>query len=155
MGELKIFFTEPSPAPSQYKVRYKLTTTSTWQETTVAGPPPLLVTGTTSQQEYDVEVYSDCGSGVFSTPDTDIAPWAECDSYTFRNDGASPATLTYGACGYNTTSTVVTLDPGETFGPVCIVDITSISGFYGFIMGAGIVIIASSSNCTTISPTGT
>lgn len=155
MGQLKIFFTAPVPAPSQYKVRYKLTSTSVWQEVTVAGPPPLTILGTTSQQLYDVEVYSDCGGSVFSSPDTDVADWAECDSYTFRNNGETSATLTYGACGYNTLSTVVTLIPGQTYGPVCIADITSIYGFYGFIMGAGIVIIGTSSNCTTISPTGT
>lgn len=100
MATLYIDFTEPSPAPSQYRVRYKQTTDSIWTETTISLPPPFSITGTVASVEYDVEVYSDCGAGVFSQPDTDIATVSDCQEYTFDNtNGASLQTLNYYECG--------------------------------------------------------
>lgn len=100
MATLYIDFTEPSPAPSQYRVRYKQTTDSTWTETTLSSPPPFSITGTVASVEYDVEVYSDCGSSVFSQPDTDIATVNDCQEYTFDNtNGVSLQTLDYYECG--------------------------------------------------------
>lgn len=154
MGQLQISFTEPSPAPSQYKVRYKLTTDSTWTETTIASPPPFVITGTTSNQLYDVEVYSDCGSGVFSSADSTIADWSQCDSYTFENTGGSSSELTYYPCGYNDTARTYVMDPGDVVGPLCLAVSTSIPGGTLYILGPGIVITGASSDCTTTTPTG-
>jgi len=154
MGELHINFTEPSPAPASYKVRYKLTSTSTWTETTEAGSPPFVISPVTSNQEYDVEVYSDCGAGVFSSADTDVAPWAQCDSYTFENTGGTTENLTYYPCGYNDTAVVVSMAPGDTVGPVCLAASTSIPGNTLYIVAGGIVITGGSSNCTVTTPTG-
>lgn len=100
MATLYIDFTEPSPAPSQYRVRYKQTTDSTWTETTISSPPPFSITGTVASVEYDVEVYSDCGAGTFSQPDTDIASVSDCQEYTFDNsNGVNLQTLSYYECG--------------------------------------------------------
>lgn len=100
MATLYIDFTEPSPAPSQYRVRYKRTTDSIFTETTIASPPPFSITGTVATVEYDVEVYSDCGDGVFSLPDTDIASVSNCQEYTFDNsDGSNTQSFSYYPCG--------------------------------------------------------
>lgn len=156
MATLYIDFTEPSPAPSQYRVRYKQTTDSTWTETTISSPPPFNITGTVATVEYDVEVYSDCGSSVFSSPDTDIAPWTECDSYTFENNTiVVPSTVTYAPCGYNDAFITHTFTTsGEVFGPVCIA-VNSSAGVTGYTLGTGTIITATSSDCTVISSTGT
>ena len=119
MGTLYINFTEPSPAPSQYKVRYKQTTDSTWTEVTLSSPPPFTIAGTVSGVEYDVEVYSDCGGGVFSLPDTDIAQFDDCQEYSFNNSSGVDQTLTYWLCG-GTTSTTIIMANGDVEGPLCI-----------------------------------
>jgi hypothetical protein len=107
MATLYIDFTEPSPAPSQYRVRYKQTTDSIWTETTISSPPPFSITGTVATVEYDVEVYSDCGSGVFSSPDTYVAEFSDCQEYTFDNSaGVSLQTISYYECGGSSVSTI-------------------------------------------------
>jgi hypothetical protein len=107
MATLYIDFTEPSPAPSQYRIRYKQTTVSTWTETTISSPPPFSITGTVAGVEYDVEVYSDCGAGVFSSADTYIAEFNDCQEYTFDNSsGVSLQTVSYYECGGSSVSAV-------------------------------------------------
>lgn len=121
MASLYITFTEPSPAPSQYKVRYKQTTDSTWTEVTLPSPPPFTIAGTTAGVEYDVEVYSDCGSGVFSLADTDIAQFDDCQEYDFTNNSGVDQTLTYWLCGDpGANSTTITMANGDVEGPFCI-----------------------------------
>lgn len=121
MATLYITFTEPSPAPSQYKVRYKQTTDSTWTEVTLSSPPPFTIAGTVSGVEYDVELYSDCGGGVFSQPDTDIAQFDDCQEYDFANNSGVDQTLIYYACGDPSgTSITITMANGDVEGPLCI-----------------------------------
>jgi hypothetical protein len=121
MSSLYITFTEPSPAPSQYKVRYKQTTDSTWTEVTLSSPPPFTISGTISGVEYDVEVYSDCGSGVFSLADTDIAQFDDCQEYSFNNSSGVDQTLIYYPCGDPAGASItITMLNGEVEGPFCI-----------------------------------
>jgi hypothetical protein len=121
MATLYITFTEPSPAPSQYKVRYKQTTDSTWTEVTLPSPPPFTISGTTSGVEYDVEVYSDCGGGVFSLPDTDVAAFDDCQEYSFNNSSGVDQTLTYYPCGDPAGDSItITMANGDVEGPFCI-----------------------------------
>lgn len=121
MATLYITFTEPSPAPSQYKVRYKKTTDSIFTEVTRSSPPPFTILGTTSGAEYDVEVYSDCGSGVFSLADTDVAAFDDCELYSFSNPSGVNQTLIYSPCGNEPGDTVtITMPNGDVEGPFCL-----------------------------------
>lgn len=121
MATLYITFTEPSPAPSQYRVRYKKTTDSTWTEVTLPSPPPFTIPGTTSGVEYDIEVYSDCGGGVFSIPDTDIAQFDDCQEYDFANNSGVDQTLIYWLCGDpGANSTTIIMTNGDVVGPLCL-----------------------------------
>jgi len=119
MGNLYITFTEPSPPPSQYKVRYKKTTDSTWTEVTLPSPPPFTIAGTTAGVEYDVEVYSDCGAGVFSQADSAVAAFDDCQEYDFANNSGVDQTLTYWPCGA-VNSITITMVNGDVEGPFCI-----------------------------------
>jgi len=150
MGTLYIDFTEPSPAPSQYKVRYKKTTDSTWTDTTLASPPPFNISVVSSPSEYDVEVYSDCGSGVFSPADTDVAPYYECAEYTFTNAGATAETVDFHYCGTISTVTTISIPAGGTVGPYCITVGSSI-GSPPFVFNGGPNVSETSTGlCNTI-----
>lgn len=156
MATLYIYFTEPTfPTPSQYKVRYKPTTSSTWTETIISGPAPLSIPGTTDSIEYDVEVYSDCGEGVFSAADTDIAPFARCNSYTFENTDSVSHDITYYPCGYNDVGVTVTAAAGETVGPFCIaIETTIIGSVLWDTLDPTVLANEVTVNCTTTTPTG-
>jgi hypothetical protein len=121
MPSLYITFTEPSPAPSQYKVRYKQTTDSTWTEVTLPSPPPFTIAGTTSGVEYDVEVYSDCGEGVFSLADTFVAAFDDCQEYSFDNASGVNQTLIYYPCGDPAGDSItIIMANGDVEGPFCL-----------------------------------
>jgi len=121
MGNLYITFTEPSPAPSQYLVKYKKTSDSTWTEVSLASPPPFIIPGTTAGVEYDVEVYSDCGDGSFSQADTDVAAFDDCQEYSFNNSSGVDQTLIYWPCGDpGANSITITMSNGDVEGPFCI-----------------------------------
>lgn len=121
MATLYITFTEPSPAPSQYKVRYKRTTDSIFTEVTLPSPPPFTIPGTVSGVEYDVEVYSDCGGGVFSLADTDIAAFDDCQEYSFSNPSGVNQTLIYYPCGDPAGDSItIIMANGDVEGPFCI-----------------------------------
>ena len=121
MGTLYITFTEPSPAPSQYRVRYKQTTDSIFTEVTLPSPPPFTIPGTISGAEYDVEVYSDCGAGVFSLADTDIAAFDDCQEYSFSNSSGVNQTLIYYPCGDPAGDSItIIMANGDVEGPFCI-----------------------------------
>lgn len=121
MATLYIDFTEPSPAPSQYRVRYKQTTDSIFTEVTLPSPPPFTIPGTISGVEYDVEVYSDCGGGVFSLADTDIAAFDDCQEYSFSNPSGVNQTLIYYPCGDPAGDSItIIMANGDVEGPFCI-----------------------------------
>jgi hypothetical protein len=121
MGNLYITFTEPSPAPSQYIVKYKKTSDSTWIEVSLPSPPPFIIPGTTAGVEYDVEVYSDCGAGVFSQADAAVAAFDDCQEYDFANNSGVDQTLTYWPCGDPAGNSItITMVNGDVEGPFCI-----------------------------------
>jgi hypothetical protein len=121
MPSLYITFTEPSPAPSQYKVRYKQTTDSTWTEVTLPSPPPFTIAGTTGGVEYDVEVYSDCGGGLFSLADTFVAAFDDCQEYSFDNASGVNQTLIYYPCGDPAGDSItIIMANGDVEGPFCL-----------------------------------
>lgn len=155
MPILHIDFTEPSPAPSQYKVRYKLTTDSTWTELTIAGPPPFDIGAPYSIDGYDVEVYSDCGSGIYSSAGTTIAPYYECAEYEFTNTNpSSPETVEYYPCGTIDYTVTVNVPSSATVGPFCLT-VGSTEGTIPFVFNAGPSIVdVSSGPCSSV-PTPT
>lgn len=120
MATLYIDFTEPTPTPASYKVRYKPTVSATWTEVTLASPPPFSITsGIVTGTSYNVEVYTDCGSGVFSTPDTTASTVDDCQEFTFSNSSGIDQTLDYTLCG--TTSMVsIAITNGSSVGPLCL-----------------------------------
>lgn len=120
MATLYIDFTEPTPAPADYKVRYKPTASSTWTEVTLTGPPPFSITsGIVTGTAYNVEVYSDCGSGVFSAPDTTTSAVDDCQEFSFSNSSGVDQTLIYTLCTTGVTNTI-TIPNGGVEGPYCL-----------------------------------
>lgn len=113
-SKIIVNFTAPSGTTSNYLIKYKPTTSSTWTEVSVSGTPPFTVfESADSAITYDVEVYQECPGGVLSLPDTDISESCQCNSYTFENTTGADATITYTPCGLSETTR--TLAPLEIF----------------------------------------
>ena len=114
MSTLYVKFTPPSPAPSNYKIRYKKTTDPSYTEVlfTATTPTPATedfsITGVTSGVNYNVEVQSYCGRGVYAAGFPVISAPDDCQTYFFNNtDAVTTFDVEYVLCG----STTVIVEP--------------------------------------------
>jgi len=104
MSTLYVTFLPPSPVPSQYKIRYKQTTDPSYTEviypTTGLSPEEFSITGVTSGVNYNVEVQSYCGDGVYAAGFAVISTPDDCQTYLFGNtDPVTPFDVEYVLCG--------------------------------------------------------
>ena len=112
MSTLYVTFIPPSPVPSQYKIRYKHTTDPSYTEvvypSTGLSPEEFSITGVTSGVNYNVEVQSYCGRGVYAAGFPVISAPDDCQTYFFNNtDAVSTFDVEYVLCG----STTVIVEP--------------------------------------------
>jgi len=112
MSTLYVTFIPPSPVPSQYKIRYKQTTDPSYTEvvypSTGLSPEEFSITGVTSGVNYNVEVQSYCGRGVYAAGFPVISAPDDCQTYFFNNtDAVSTFDVEYVLCG----STTVIVEP--------------------------------------------
>jgi hypothetical protein len=107
MSTLYVTFIPPSPVPSQYKIRYKQTTDPSYTEviypSTGLSPEEFSITGVTSGVNYNVEVQSYCGRGVYAAGFPVISTPDDCQTYFFGNtDAVSTFDVEYVLCGSTT-----------------------------------------------------
>ena len=112
MSTLYVTFIPPSPVPSQYKIRYKQTTDPSYTEvvypSTGLSPEEFSITGVTSGVNYNVEVQSYCGRGVYAAGFPVISAPDDCQTYFFNNtDAVTTFDVEYVLCG----STTVIVEP--------------------------------------------
>lgn len=112
MSTLYVTFIPPSPVPSQYKIRYKQTTDPSYTEvvypSTGLSPEEFNITGVTSGVNYNVEVQSYCGRGVYAAGFPVISAPDDCQTYFFNNtDAVTTFDVEYVLCG----STTVIVEP--------------------------------------------
>ena len=120
MSTLYVKFTPPSPAPSQYKIRYKKTTDPSYTELVVVATAPtpatedFSITGVTSGVNYNVEVQSYCGDGVYSAGFAIISNPQTCVEWEADNLSGPTKTLNYVPCG-STLPTAQSILSGGSF----------------------------------------
>jgi len=104
MSTLYIKFIPPIPTPTQYKIRYKKTTDVSYNELVVTStglsPEEFSITSLTGGVNYNVEVQSYCGDGIFADGDLVISNPDDCKSYSMDNtDPVLPHDVEYVLCG--------------------------------------------------------
>ena len=109
MSTLYVTFVPPVPTPSQYKIRYKRTTDPSYTEIIVLAtfPTPaneeFNITGLTSGVDYNVEVQSYCGDGVYAAGYNVISEPKNCRTYVINNTSSiSTQDVFYILCGTTT-----------------------------------------------------
>lgn len=143
MSTLYVKFTPPSPAPSNYKIRYKKTTDPSYTEVlfTATTPTPATedfsITGATSGVNYNVEVQSYCGDGLYAAGFAIISNPQTCVNWQANNPSGPTKTLSYIPCGSTTPITQSVLS-GATV-TVCAT---------GTPTGAGLVLTNTGTACT-------
>ena len=149
MSTLYVTFSPPSPAPSNYKIRYKKTTDPSYTEVlfTATTPTPATedfsITGVTSGVNYNVEVQSYCGDGVYAAGFPVISAANDCQEYTFTNSTGSAQPLIYRLCSDPTNSVTISVPNGDTEGPLCLSN-----GFGGPYTNTGGLTVITGSPCT-------
>jgi hypothetical protein len=123
MSTLYIKFTPPSPTPSQYKIRYKKTTDVSYNELVVTStglsPEEFSITGLTGGVNYNVEVQSYCGDGIFADGDLIISNSDDCKTYVMNNTDAAVAhDVEYVLCG-STDVVITTIAPLDSISVCC------------------------------------
>ena len=118
MSTLYVTFVPPVPTPSQYKIRYKRTTDPSYTEVIVLStglnPEEFNITGLTSGVDYNVEVQSYCGSGVYAAGYNVISSPMACRTYVINNTSSSvPQDVFHILCG-TTEETMSTLIPSAS-----------------------------------------
>jgi hypothetical protein len=147
MSTLFITFLPPSPVPIQYKIRYKQTTDPSYTEviypSTGLSPEEFSITGVTSGVNYNVEVQSYCGDGVYAAGFAVISVANDCQEYTFTNSTGSAQTLEYILCSDPTNTVTISVSNGDTEGPLCLSN-----GFGGPYSNPGGLTVITGSPCT-------
>jgi hypothetical protein len=147
MSTLFITFLPPSPVPIQYKIRYKQTTDPSYTEVTYPStglsPEEFSITGVTSGVNYNVEVQSYCGDGVYAAGSPVISVANDCQEYTFTNSTGSAQTLEYILCSDPTNTVTISVPNGDTEGPLCLSN-----GFGGPYSNPGGLTVITGSPCT-------
>jgi hypothetical protein len=147
MSTLFITFLPPSPLPIQYKIRYKQTTDPSYTEVTYPStglsPEEFSITGVTSGVNYNVEVQSYCGDGVYAAGFAVISVANDCQEYTFTNSTGSAQTLEYILCSDPTNTVTISVPNGDTEGPLCLSN-----GFGGPYTNPGGLTVTTGSPCT-------
>jgi hypothetical protein len=104
MSTLYVKFLPPAPTPSQYKIRYKRTTDPSYTEVVVTStglsPEEFNISGLTSGVDYNVEVQSYCGDGVYAAGYSVISNPMDCRTYIINNTSSSASEdVFYTLCG--------------------------------------------------------
>jgi len=104
MSTLYVTFVPPVPTPTQYKIRYKRTTDPSYTEVIVPStglnPEEFNITGLTSGVDYNVEVQSYCGGGVYAAGYNVISNPMDCRTYVINNTSSiSTQDVFYTLCG--------------------------------------------------------
>ena len=147
MSTLYVTFIPPSPVPSQYKIRYKQTTDPSYIEvvypSTGLSHEEFSITGVTSGVNYNVEVQSYCGRGVYAAGFPVISAANDCQEYTFTNPTGSAQPLIYRLCSDPTNTVTISVPNGDTEGPLCLSN-----GFGGPYTNTGGLTVITGSPCT-------
>lgn len=147
MSTLYVTFSPPSPVPSQYKIRYKQTTDPSYTEviypSTGLSPEEFSITGVTSGVNYNVEVQSYCGDGVYAAGFAVISASNDCQEYTFTNSTGSAQPLIYILCSDPLNTVTISVPNGDTEGPLCLSN-----GFGGPYTNTGGLTVITGSPCT-------